>query len=77
MVGDTHGLPTSSDTAVRAALRAALAAGHAEHYRLEAAEDAAGLTLQQVRTLTAWRGERVRLRSALADCVVPVAAAAD
>jgi hypothetical protein len=27
--------------------------------------------------LAAWRGERVRLRSALADCVVPVAAAAD
>jgi hypothetical protein len=77
MVGDTHGLPTSGDAAVRASLRAALAAGHAEHYRLEAAEDAAGLTLQQVRTLTAWRGELVRLRSALADCVVPVAAAAE
>jgi hypothetical protein len=76
MVGDGSALPPSSDTAVRAALRAALAAGHAEHYRLEAAEDAAGLTAEQVRTLTAWRTERVRLRRALVDHAARVAAAA-
>ena len=67
MVGDGSGPPPPSEKGVRAALRAALAAGHAEHYRLEAAEDAAGLTAEQVQTLAAWRAERVRLRNALAD----------
>ena len=76
MAGDGSGPPTSSDAALGAALRAALAAGHAEHYRLEAAEDAAGLTAQQVRTLAAWRAERVRLRRALADHAARAAAAA-
>jgi hypothetical protein len=63
MVGDRSGPPPPSEQG----LRAALAAGHAEHYRLEAAEDAAGLTAEQVQTLAAWRAERVRLRNALAD----------
>src|SRR6266542_3583565 len=42
----------------RATLRATLAAGHAAHYRLEGAEDAAGLTAQQAQTLASWRAER-------------------
>ena len=57
------------DASHASVLRAALRAGHAQHYRLEAAEDAHGLTAEQGRRLAAWRAERDRLRRELARAV--------
>jgi hypothetical protein len=63
------------DPSHASALRAALRAGHAQHYRLDAAEEAHGLTAEQGRPPTTWRAERDCLRRELPRAVSGQAAA--